>query len=60
MLRIVCFAKNVLVKSIKSGMTRLFASAQNEVNSKLLLVLPFFTVAAAFTSLIALKRVLLE
>ena len=53
-------AKNVLVKSIKSGITLLFASAQKEVNSKLLLVLPFFEIAEAFTSLIALNLVLFE
>ena len=33
--------KNVFVKSIRSGIVLLLASAQNEVNSKLLLVLPF-------------------
>ena len=59
MFKIVCFAKNVLVKSIKSGIIRLFASAQKDVNSKLLLVLPFLEVEF-FESLIALKRVLLE
>ena len=32
-------AKNVLVKSTRSGMILFLASAQNEVNSKLLLVL---------------------
>ena len=54
-----CLAKNVFVKSIKSGITLLLASAQNDVNSKLLLVLPFLPLDA-FASLIALKRVLLE
>lgn len=57
--KIVCLAKNVLVKSIRSGMTRLFASAQKDVNSKLLLVLPFFA-EFLFASFIALNRVLLE
>ena len=55
----VCLAKNVLAKSIRSGMTLLFASAQKEVNSKLLLVFSFF-VLPVFASLIALYRVLLE
>ncbi len=36
-----CFAKNVFVKSIKSEITRLLASDQKQVNSKLLLVFPF-------------------
>jgi hypothetical protein len=36
--KIVCFAKNVLVKSTKSDITLLLASAQYDVNSKLLLV----------------------
>ena len=42
--RMVCRAKKVLVKSIRSGMMRLLASAQKDVNSKLLLVFSFFTV----------------
>ena len=54
----VCFAKNVLVKSIRSGMILLFASAQKEVNSKLLLVLPFLL--GALASLMALNLVLFE
>ena len=59
-LSIVCFAKNVFVKSIKSGIMRFLESAQYEVNSKLLLVLPFFCAAEAFASLTALNRVLFE
>jgi hypothetical protein len=42
--RIVWRAKNVLVKSIRSGIKTLFASAQYEVNSKLLEVFSFFPV----------------
>ena len=55
----VCFAKKVFVKSIKSVITRLLASAQKQVNSKLLLVFPFFVLPEA-ASFMALKRVLLE
>ena len=43
MFKIVCLAKNVLAKSIKSIIGLFFLSAHQEVNSKLLLVfLPFF------------------
>ena len=49
-----CFAKKVFVKSIKSVITRLLASAQKQVNSKLLLVFPFFVLPEA-ASLIAFK-----
>ena len=59
MFRMVCLAKNVLAKSTKSGMIRLLASAQNEVNSKLLLVLPCLDFGAV-ASLMALKRVEFE
>ena len=52
MLRIVCFEKNVLVKSMISGITLLFPSAQKDVNSKELLVFSFFADCAAFASLI--------
>ena len=55
----VCLAKNVRVKSIRSGRIRLLASAQKEVNSKLLLVY-FFLAAEAEASLIAFQRVVLE
>ncbi len=40
MFRMVWRAKNVFVKSIRSGIMRFFESAQKEVNSKLLLVFP--------------------
>ena len=55
----VCLAKNVRVKSIRSGSIRLLASAQKEVNSKLLLVF-FFFLAAEVDSLMAFQRVVLE
>lgn len=55
----VCFAKNVFVKSTRSGMTLFLESAQHEVNSKLLLVFSFLELAE-LASLITLKRVLLE
>ena len=42
----VCLQKKVLVKSTRSGIMRLFASAQKEVNSKLLLVLDFLAFCA--------------
>ena len=49
MFRMVCLAKNVRVKSTKSGITRLFASAQKQVNPKLFLVFkPFRIVTLAF------------
>ena len=50
----------VLVKSIKSGIILLLASAQNDVNSKLLLVFPFLLPLDALKSLMALNLVLLE
>ncbi len=40
--KMVCFAKNVLVKSMRSGMTLFFASVQKDVNSNELLVFSFF------------------
>ena len=53
-LRIVCFAKKVLVKSTRSGMTLLLASAQKDVNSKLLLVLVFFlALPASFPAVVS-------
>lgn len=55
-----CLGKNVLVKSIRSGIIRFLASAQNDVNSKLLLVLPRFRAAEELKSLICPKRVVLE
>ena len=55
----VCLQKKVLVKSTRSGRTRLFASAQKDVNSKLLLVFDCLTFCA-FASLMWLKRVVLE
>ena len=56
----VCLAKNVRVKSIKSGRTRLLASAQKDVNSKLLLVFFFLAAELEVASLMALRRVVLE
>ena len=57
--RIVCFDKKVFVKSTRSEMILLFASAQKEVNSKLLLVfLPLFVFFSC--SLIWAERVVLE
>ena len=56
----VCLAKKVLVKSIKSAMTRLLPSAQKEVNSKLLLVFLDFDLPDSVISLIWLLRVVLE
>ena len=54
-----CCKKKVRVKSTRSGMMRFLASAQKEVNSKLLLVLAFLP-RGFFTSRMALKRVVLE
>ena len=51
-------AKKVLVKSTRSGMTLLFASAQKDVNSKLLLV--FWPLRLPECSLIAENLVVLE
>ena len=57
--RRVCLAKKVRVKSIRSGITLLLASAQKEVNSKLLLVFCFL-VLPEDASRMALNRVELE
>lgn len=51
--------KNVLVKSTRSGMTLLLASAQKEVNSKLLLVF-LLLFRPSLISLMWLLRVVLE
>ena len=53
-LRSVCRAKNVRVKSMRSGMTVFFASAQKDVNSKELEVFCFLFSLATF------QRVVLE
>ena len=58
--RMVCLARNVLVKSIRSAITLLLPSAQKEVNSKLLLVFFDRCFSDSLISLMWLLLVVLE
>ena len=58
-LSIVCLAKKVLVKSVKSGIILLLPSAQKLVNSKLLLVFLLLRLVDGFCSFIWASLVVL-